>query len=55
MVRVQERHDLAGLVDGSLTSLVPARYAWDAVLIQGRYLLTIHPSFSAEASMLLNR
>lgn len=26
-----ERHDLAGLVDGVLTSIVPARYAWEAV------------------------
>ena len=34
---------------------VMLRYAWDAVLIQGRYLLIIHPSFPAEASMLLNR
>jgi len=26
-----ERHALAGLVDGALVSLVPARYAWEAV------------------------
>jgi hypothetical protein len=26
-----ERHSLAGLVDGALVSLVPARYAWEAV------------------------
>ena len=28
---VFERHKLAGLVDGALASLVPARYAWEAV------------------------
>ena len=28
---VFERHQLAGLVDGALASLVPARYAWEAV------------------------
>jgi predicted acylesterase/phospholipase RssA len=26
-----ERHKLAGLVDGALASLVPARYAWEAI------------------------
>jgi hypothetical protein len=26
-----ERHGLAGLVDGALTSLIPARYTWDAI------------------------
>jgi hypothetical protein len=28
---VFERYELAGLVDGALASLVPARYAWEAV------------------------
>lgn len=28
---VFERHGLAGLVDGALTSLIPARYTWEAV------------------------
>ena len=26
-----ERHGLAGLVDGALSSLIPARYTWDAI------------------------
>ncbi len=25
------RHELAGIVDGALTSLIPARYAWEAI------------------------
>lgn len=41
--------DICDICDGML------RYVWDAVSIQGRYLPTIHPSFPAEASLLLNR
>ncbi len=29
--RIFERHSLSGLVDGALSSLIPARYAWEAI------------------------